>query len=77
MELWWDLRLLAKPYTSATMDSLQKSIWADELGKAGPLTPIPEEQTLMELLKSDTTVLGFVDNKLTPVVIETLTDRGF
>ena len=56
------------------LDSLQKSIWADELGKAGPLTPIPEEQTLMELLKNDTTVLGFVDNKLTPV-IETLTDR--
>ncbi|GAB3428895.1 penicillin acylase family protein [Niabella aquatica] len=56
------------------LDSLQKNIWADELSKAGSLTPIPGEQTLMELLKRDTTLLGFVDNKMTPV-IETLTDR--
>jgi len=54
------------------LDSVQRNIWTDELSKAGPLTPAPEEQTLMELLKIDTTALGFVDNKNT-AVIETLT----
>ncbi|MFT4094328.1 MAG: penicillin acylase family protein [Niabella sp.] len=55
------------------LDSLQKNIWGDELYKAGPATPLPEEETLMELLKKDTTLLGFVDNKNTPKV-ETLRD---
>ncbi len=55
------------------LDSLQRNIWSDELGKTGVKVPVPEEQTLMELLKIDSTALGFVDNKNTPQV-ETLRD---
>lgn len=55
------------------LDSLQRNIWLDELVKAGSRVPVPEEQTLMELLKIDSTVLGFVDNKNTPQT-ETLKD---
>lgn len=53
------------------LDSLQKNIWSDEYAKVTAKVPVPEEQTLMELLKIDATALGFVDNKNTPG-IETL-----
>lgn len=56
------------------LDSLQRNIWEDELMAAGPTTILPEEETLMELLKIDTTLLSFVDDKRTTVV-ETLTDQ--
>lgn len=55
------------------VDSIQKNIWRDELMAMGTSIPIPEEQTLMELLKIDTTLLGFVDDKNT-AHIESLTD---
>ncbi|WP_346239509.1 penicillin acylase family protein [Niabella insulamsoli] len=48
------------------LDSLQKNVWVDELRKAGSQVPIPEQQTLMELIKIDTTLLGFVDDVNTP-----------
>jgi len=50
------------------LDSLQNNIWMDELVKAGPNVELPEEETLMELLKIDSTALGFVDNKNTPSI---------
>ena len=54
-------------------DSLRNDIWRDELEKGGERAPVPGEETTMELLKKDPTVLGFVDNKNT-VAVETLRD---
>jgi len=48
------------------MDSLQVNIWQDELERAGFNVELPAEQTLMELLKKDSTVMGYVDNINTP-----------
>lgn len=56
------------------MDSLQKNVWEDELSKAGSAVELPAEETFMELLKIDTTLLGFVDDKNTPFV-ETLSTQ--
>lgn len=53
------------------IDSLQKNIWSDELSKAGSSAQFPDAQTLLELLATDTTAMGFVDNKATSK-IETL-----
>ncbi|SDD88337.1 penicillin acylase family protein [Niabella drilacis] len=44
------------------MDSLLVNIWQDELGRAGFKVELPAEQTLMELLEKDSTVMGYVDN---------------
>jgi penicillin amidase len=56
------------------VDSLQKGIWYDELSKAGPVAPIPEEQTTMELLRKDSTLLGFVDD-INTAGVETIHDQ--
>ncbi len=47
-------------------DSLRRNIWYDELGKNVGFNDLPEEQTTLELLKKDTTALGFVDDVTTP-----------
>ena len=47
-------------------DSLRQNIWQDELGKNVDVNGLPEEQTTMELLKRDTSALGFIDNVTTP-----------
>ncbi|GAB3020673.1 penicillin acylase family protein [Niabella terrae] len=54
-------------------DSLQRNIWWDDLNPAGPTTPLPNEQTLMELLKRDSTASGFMDDRRTPET-ETLSE---
>ncbi|WP_300599700.1 penicillin acylase family protein [Niabella sp.] len=48
------------------MDSLSINIWQDELARAGFKVELPAEETLMELLKKDSTVMGYVDNINTP-----------
>ncbi|MBZ4191235.1 penicillin acylase family protein [Niabella beijingensis] len=48
------------------MDSLSVNIWGDELVRAGFKVELPAEQTLMELLKKDSTVMGYVDDIRTP-----------
>lgn len=48
------------------VDSLSKNIWWDELSKASTGVPMPDEERLMELMKIDTTLMGFVDNVTTP-----------
>jgi penicillin amidase len=58
-ECWWD--------------SLKDIIWDDELSKTDPASPMPEDQTTLELLLKDSTALKFADNINTPKV-ETLTD---
>lgn len=46
------------------VDSVRKNIWADELRMSDSKIPLPEEQTTLEILKKDSTALGFVNNKL-------------
>jgi len=53
-------------------DSLRTEIWNDELTRTNPVSPLPEEQTTMELLKRDP-ACKYVDNINTPEV-ETLYD---
>jgi penicillin amidase len=53
-------------------DSLETTIWKDELSRTTPASPMPEEQTTMELLKKDT-ALRYADDIQTPQV-ETLFD---
>lgn len=48
------------------LDSLVKGIWADEISRAGIGVKLPDEQTTMELLKKDSTALGFIDDIGTP-----------
>jgi penicillin amidase len=52
-------------------DSLETMIWSDELSKSDPVSPLPEEQTTVELLLKDSSSLKFIDNINTPA-IETL-----
>ncbi len=65
----WDL--LASPDSKGQTvyqcwwDSLEVGIWKDELSKTEPMSPWPEEQTTMELLKKDS-ALKFIDNINTP-----------
>ncbi|MGG9971722.1 penicillin acylase family protein [Ferruginibacter sp. SUN002] len=58
-ERWWE--------------TLQHSIWDDELGKTKSETPFPIEQTTLELLKKDSAV-KYIDNVNT-VPAETLFDQ--
>ncbi|MGJ7031586.1 penicillin acylase family protein [Niabella hirudinis] len=44
------------------MDSLMVNTWQDELGRAGFKVELPAEQTFMELLKKDSTVMGYADD---------------
>lgn len=53
-------------------DSLEVAIWKDELMKTTPMSPWPEEQTTMELLKRDS-AMKFIDN-INTSNIETLYD---
>jgi penicillin amidase len=46
-------------------DSTEVAIWKDEITKVTPQAPWPEEQTTMELLKKDSTLV-FIDNINTP-----------
>jgi len=46
-------------------DSTEVAIWKDEITKVIPQAPWPEEQTTMELLKKDSTLV-FIDNINTP-----------
>ena len=66
----WNLRADPSSKTQTIyqtwFDSLQQNIWADEMAKGGHLQRLPEEQTTMELLKKDSSLLGFVDNVNTP-----------
>lgn len=48
------------------LDSLQQNIWYDEMGMHIGFVNFPTEQTTLELLKKDTTALGFVDDVTTP-----------
>jgi penicillin G amidase len=65
----WDL--MASPDSKGQtvyqcwFDSLEVGIWKDELSKTNPMSPWPEEQTTMELLKKDT-ALKFIDDINTP-----------
>jgi penicillin amidase len=65
----WDL--MASPGSKGQtvyqcwFDSLEVGIWKDELSKTTPMSPWPEEQTTMELLKKDT-ALKFIDDINTP-----------
>jgi len=54
-------------------DSLESSIWTDDITRSNTASTLPEEQTTMELLKKDSTSLAFIDNSNTPVT-ETLYD---
>jgi penicillin amidase len=54
-------------------DSLEAVIWSDDVSRTDPPAPWPEEQTLMEMLKRDSTAIAFADNINTPQV-ETLAD---
>lgn len=73
----WDL--LATPDSKGQTiyqcwwDSLEAGIWKDELSRTKPISPWPEEQTTMELLKKDT-ALKFIDDINTPQK-ETLYDQ--
>lgn len=53
-------------------DSLEIEIWKDELSRTNPVSPWPEEETTMELLKKDS-ALKYIDNINTPQT-ETLYD---
>jgi len=53
-------------------DSLNSAIWRDDIGRSNPVSPWPEDQTTMELLKKDP-MLPFIDN-LNTAAIETLYD---
>ena len=65
----WDL--MASPDSKGQtvyqcwFDSLEVGIWKDELSKTTPISPFPEEEVTMELLKKDS-ALKFVDNINTP-----------
>jgi penicillin G amidase len=65
----WDL--MASPDSKGQtvyqcwFDSLEVGIWKDELLQTNPISPWPEEQTTMELLKKDT-ALKFIDDINTP-----------
>ncbi|HLG40388.1 MAG TPA: penicillin acylase family protein, partial [Chitinophagaceae bacterium] len=54
-------------------DSLEIAIWKDDLTKTDPATPLPEEQTTLELLLKDSSSLKYIDNVNTSK-IETLYD---
>jgi penicillin amidase len=43
-------------------DSLAAAIWSDELSKTNPASPLPEEQTTLELLLKDSSSLKYIDN---------------
>lgn len=66
----WDLfagpASLGQTIYQCWMDSLSTGIWQDDIDKAGFKAELPAEETLMELLKKDSTVLGFVDNVNAP-----------
>jgi penicillin amidase len=47
-------------------DSLETAIWKDEISRTVPASPMPEDQTTVELLIKDTTSLKFADNINTP-----------
>lgn len=53
-------------------DSLEVAIWKDELAQTKPVSPWPEKQTTMELLKKDS-ALKFIDN-ITTAEKETIFD---
>ena len=53
-------------------DTLEMEIWKDELSATDPISPMPDEQTTMELLKKDS-ALVYVDDRSTPA-IESLAD---
>ena len=46
-------------------DSIQNGIWYDEIGAFTGFAGLPDEQTTMEMLKKDTSALGFVNNVTT------------
>lgn len=48
------------------IDELEKKIWFDELSMPGLNAQMPELQTTMELIKRDSTILGYVDDVTTP-----------
>ncbi|MDP4262108.1 MAG: penicillin acylase family protein [Bacteroidota bacterium] len=54
-------------------DSLEIVIWKDEIAQTNPVSPLPEDQTTLELLLKDSTSLKYIDNITTPKV-ETLYD---
>lgn len=54
-------------------DSLEVAIWKDDISQTKPASPMPEDQTSVELLIKDTSSLKFADNSNTPQV-ETLSD---
>jgi penicillin G amidase len=54
-------------------DSLETAIWNDDISKTNPASPMPEDQTTVELLLKDSTSLKFIDNINTPKA-ETLYD---
>jgi penicillin amidase len=54
-------------------DSLETVLFKDELTRTVPASPMPEDQTIVELLLKDSTSLKFIDNINTPKV-ETLSD---
>jgi len=46
-------------------DSLEVGVWKDDLSRTNPMSPWPEEQTTMELLKKDS-AMKFIDDINTP-----------
>ena len=65
----WDL--MANPSSTGQtvyqcwFDSLEAEVWKDEISRTTPISPLPDEQTTMELLKKDS-ALRFIDNINTP-----------
>ena len=73
----WDL--LATPDSKGQtiyecwFDSLQSAIWKDDLERVYPVAPWPEEQTTMEWLARDSSLMPFLDDRRTEH-IETLSE---
>jgi penicillin amidase len=73
----WDYRVTASSGTATIyqiwLDSLKKVIWSDEFARVKKTVTYPDEHTLFENLKRDTT-FHFIDNINTPQV-ETLNQQ--
>lgn len=54
-------------------DSLETIIWNDDISRTNPASPLPEEQTTVELLLKDSSSLKFADN-INTTQVETLSD---
>ncbi|WP_018629487.1 penicillin acylase family protein [Niabella aurantiaca] len=61
-DLFADPASLGQTIYQTWMDSLSAGVWRDEISEAGFGVELPAEETLMETLKHDSTIMGFADN---------------